>query len=81
MDSPELPEETKQQIILLAERLGPTQILEGLEDLIVREKYLLMSDRLEPEDREIITHGLAILVAVSAGYSQAIQESMSAKPE
>lgn len=75
MDVPDLPEELKQDIIHMAERLSPTQILEGLEDLIVREKYLLMSDKLEPEDKAIVAHGLAILVAVSAGYSQAVKEA------
>jgi len=70
----ELPEEVKKDILEIAEKLGPIQIAEGLEDLIVREKSLLINGNLDEESRAIVIHGLSILTAATLGYQQAAEE-------
>jgi hypothetical protein len=72
MNLPELPDNLKQEIILIANKLEPNQIIEGLEDLITREKYLLMNDNLNPDNKEIIMHELAVLIAALSGYIHAV---------
>ena len=70
----ELPEDIKKDILEIAGKLGPIQIAEGLEDLIVREKHLLMSENLDPETKAIVMHGLSVLTAATLGYQQAAEE-------
>ena len=70
----EIPEETKADIIKIAEGLGPIQILEGLRDFIDREKYLLMKGKLNEETKAVVMHGLSVLTAVVAAYEQSVKE-------
>lgn len=70
----ELPNDIKIDIIRVAEGLGPIQIVEGLEELIIRDKFLLMNSELLPEVKEIVIHGLAILTAAVYGYKQSVTE-------
>jgi hypothetical protein len=74
MNEFELPEELKCDILLVAKGLGARQICEGIHDLIVRERHLLLSKSLDEEQQAIVQHGLAVLVAAAAGYEQAAND-------
>lgn len=70
----ELPDDVKKDILEISGGLGPIQIAEGLEDLIVREKYLLINGDLDPEEKAIVMHRLSVLTAATLGYLQAANE-------
>jgi hypothetical protein len=70
----ELPEDIKADIIKVAGGLGPVQIVEGLEELIDRNKYLLTHAEYDPFTKEVIIHELAVLTAAVYGYRQSVKE-------
>ena len=70
----ELPDDIKADIIKVAEGLGPVQIVEGLEELIVRNRYLLTHAEFDPYTKEVIIHELAVLTAAVYGYRQSVKE-------
>lgn len=65
-----MTEDEKREAVMLAENLGPVQIAETLEDLIVRERELLDATA-DPEMRAITLHNVAVLTAACAGYQEA----------
>lgn len=69
-----MTDDERREALVLAESLGPIQIAETLEDLIVRERALL--DATEDEEMRAITlHNMAVLTAACAGYREAAEKA------
>ncbi len=69
----ELDKEIKKDILETAGKLGPLQIVEGLKDLLTREKILYnkLDDNLM---KEVSSHSISVLVAAITGYEMAVKD-------
>ena len=68
-----MTEEEKREALVIAESIGPVQIVETLQDLVFRERSLLETP-MDEDMRSITLHNLAVLTAACAGYEEAARK-------
>jgi hypothetical protein len=75
-----MTEDEKKEALIIAEGLGPVQICETLEDLVVRERSLLERP-MDPDMRSITLHNVAVLTAACAGYAEGARKFREASAQ